>query len=544
MSLDPFILEPLDVWPHHRVLRVAPEVRLDGLHQPGHQPVAYHTPIQVPHHWKELTKADLDRDVALEIVEPVPQGEPTIWSSRMVVVSKKSGKPRRTVDLQALNQATLRETHHTPSPYEQVNMVPPRTLRTVLDAWNGYHGLVLHEEDRYATTFITEWGRYRYRRAPQGFHAAGDAYTRRVDVVIAHIPRKTMILDDTILWVEDLESAFFHTFDFLAHCAAKGVTFNAEKFVFARAEVEFAGFKLHPEGYGPSDDLLDAIRNFPAPTDITGVRSWFGLVNQVSYAYATAADMAPFRELLKRDSPFYWDDQVNTLFLRARQHIADMVADGVQSFDKRLPTALTTDWSMTGLGFTLMQKHCRCPASDSRSPYCCREGWRTVLAGSRFTSPLEAGFAPIEGEALAVSFALEKCKMFVLGCPDLTVVVDHQPLVRVLGDKQLADITNPRLMNLKEKVMRFSFKIRYLPGSMNKGADACSRYPVAPPPAGDTVYVAAMEPQVAEQVVVTWDQVRRASRTCATTRRLVEAIKADFRGYTEDPMMRPYIKGL
>ena len=63
-------------------------------------PKAFHCPIPVPHHWKSKVKNDLDRDVRLGIIEPVPPGTPTLWCSKMVVVAKKDGSPRRTVDLQ------------------------------------------------------------------------------------------------------------------------------------------------------------------------------------------------------------------------------------------------------------------------------------------------------------------------------------------------------------------------------------------------------------------------------------------------------------
>ena len=43
----------------------------------GVTPTAVHTPIPVPHHWKKRVKQDLDRDVALGIIEPVPIGTPT-----------------------------------------------------------------------------------------------------------------------------------------------------------------------------------------------------------------------------------------------------------------------------------------------------------------------------------------------------------------------------------------------------------------------------------------------------------------------------------
>ena len=167
--------------------------------RPDAQGKVFHTPIPVPHHWKSAVKSDLDRDVQLGTIEPVPQGVPTKWCARMVVVPKKDGTPRRTVDLQHLNIATYRETHHVASPFDQASVIPPHTKKTILDAWNGYHSLPLDNQSKDATTFITEWGRYRYRRAPQGFHATGDTYNRRFDDITMDFPRKTKIVDDSLL---------------------------------------------------------------------------------------------------------------------------------------------------------------------------------------------------------------------------------------------------------------------------------------------------------------------------------------------------------
>ena len=93
-------------------------------------PVAHHTPIPVPVHWQEAVKAGLDRDVELGVIEPVPVGTPVTWCSRMVIASKKSGEPRRTVDFQALNRNAVRETHHIPSPSHLARSVPPNTCKT------------------------------------------------------------------------------------------------------------------------------------------------------------------------------------------------------------------------------------------------------------------------------------------------------------------------------------------------------------------------------------------------------------------------------
>ncbi|MCP3869657.1 MAG: hypothetical protein GY703_16510 [Gammaproteobacteria bacterium] len=202
----------------HQTLPVMTGRPLHVHFKPDAQPKAHHAPIPVPHHWKDEVKQQLDADVRLGTIERVPQGTPTIWCSRMVVVRKKDGSPRRTVDLQTLNAATYRETHHTPSPFKQASTVPPNTKKTVLDAWNGYHALPLSPSTRDCTTFITEWGRYRYLRTPQGFHAAGDAYTRAYDDITIDIPRKAKVIDDSVLWDNNTEEAFLHTVQYIDLC--------------------------------------------------------------------------------------------------------------------------------------------------------------------------------------------------------------------------------------------------------------------------------------------------------------------------------------
>ena len=54
-------------------------------------------------------------------------------------------------------------------------------------------------------------------------------------------------------------------------------------------------------------------------------------------------------------------------------------------------------------------------------------------------------------------WSLFKAKYFVIVCENLIVVVDHKPLLGILGDKSLDDIDNTRLENLKEKTLRYKF---------------------------------------------------------------------------------------
>ena len=436
-------------------------------------PRARHCPIPVPFHLKQSVKNALDEDVSRGIIKPVPLGTPTEWCSTMVVTSKKDGRPRRTVDYQHLNDQCLRETHHQQSPFNLAMQVPSGSYKTVLDAVDGYHSVLLDEESQPLTTFITEWGRFMYTRMPQGFIAAGDAYTSRYDEIIAEVPRKVKIVDDVLLHDVEIKQAFYHTFDFLSLAHKNGVVLNISKFQFCEMEVDFAGLRITSKGVAPSKSMLSAIAEFPEPSNLTDARSWFGLVNQVAWAYSLGPVMQPFRELIKSKAEFQWNATLQKAFIESKNIIIQLVREGVSTFDINRVTCLAPDWSKQGMGFLLLQKYCSCPLT--KAPVCCADGWHLVFAGSRFCTDAESRYAPIEGEASAIAWALNKCRMYVMGSPNLLVVTDHAPLLGIFGNRDLGKIANPRLLKLKEKTLLFRFNIQHCPGKWHRGSDAVSR---------------------------------------------------------------------
>ena len=84
---------------------------------------------------------------------------------------------------------------------------------------------------------------------------------------------------------------------------------------------------------------------------------------------------------------------------------------------------------------------------------------------------------------------MEKAKHFILGCPTLYVEIDHKPLLGLLGDRHLEDLPNPRLQNLKEKTLRYSYNLVHVPGSKHSVPDAASRHPTG---AGDHMKLASL----------------------------------------------------
>lgn len=75
-------------------------------------PFACHTPTSVPKHWEEEVRAQIDENVRRHVLT----GKATEYRARMMVLTKKSGQPLRTVDFQRLKAACICETNHTPLP--------------------------------------------------------------------------------------------------------------------------------------------------------------------------------------------------------------------------------------------------------------------------------------------------------------------------------------------------------------------------------------------------------------------------------------------
>ena len=526
---------------------------------PDAKPLAVHKPALVPIHYQEQVFKDLVRDIRLQVLEKVGTNIPTKWCSRMVIAAKADGKPRRTVDFQHLNRHSVRQTHHVQTPFHLADRVPQNTFKTVTDAWNGYHSVPIHPEDRDPTTFITPWGRYRYRVAPQGFLASGDVYNQKFDAIIAEFPNKVKCVDDTLMWSSSIQDAFFQLCKWCDLTYRGGITLNPRKTQFAEETVDFAGLTVTPTNVRPCSKFIDSIKNFPTPKDISGARAWFGLVNQGSYAFAMAKQMQPFRHLLKPSVKFTWTEELDSIFQQSKDVIINQMKEGVRLFDMSRPTSLCTDWSVDGIGFVLKQKYCDCTPTI---PTCCSNGWKLCLVGSRFTTPAESRYSPIEGEALAVVYGLHQTRYYILGCNDLVVATDHKPLIKILNDKPLTEITNRRLLNLKEKTLPYSFTIIHVPGRKNTGPDAASRYPTQE---GEPIELPCESQDVsdfcdtADDVsltsaacstlhsvtdMVTWNMVREATASDPILQKLMITSQEGFPSQARDlaPDLRPYFR--
>ena len=148
-----------------------------------------------------------------------------------------------------------------------------------------------------------------------------------------------------MLWADNIKESFLQAASWLDICGRNGIVLNPEKFVFAQHTVDFIGFTITHNSVKPFSKYLSAITDFPTPRNVTDVRSWFGLVKQISYTFSAAEIMEPFRKLLKSDIKFEWNESLEKAFQESKKVIRKQIEHGVRIFDKNRPTALATDWS-------------------------------------------------------------------------------------------------------------------------------------------------------------------------------------------------------
>ena len=139
---------------------------------PHQIPYCCKKPTLDPLNFRAHMKTDIEAGVMKGILESVPAGEHDTWCSRLVVQEKKNGKARRTVDLSYLSKHGLDESHYTRSAPMIAKSIPGILYKSTIDCVDGYHGIPLAEEDRHKTT---ECGKFRYKRASQGYLSSGDS---------------------------------------------------------------------------------------------------------------------------------------------------------------------------------------------------------------------------------------------------------------------------------------------------------------------------------------------------------------------------------
>ena len=253
-------------------------------------------------------QAELHLLESQHIITPVT--EATTWCAPIVVTPKKnSEKIQMCVDLSHLNHFVIHERYQSPTRAEAVANIAASEAKifTVLDALKGYHKCPLDQVNQLLTTFITPFGRYKHLRAPYGILFFSEHYNHRMAEAFRGLSGFRRIVDDFVIYGSNAGEHEHHVQKFLQRCADFNISLTIEKCQFFKQQVTFAGFQLSARGYQVDPSITAAITNYPTPTNRSELRSFLGLVNQLSSSTNTLATLLdPIRPSLSTKNEFLW----------------------------------------------------------------------------------------------------------------------------------------------------------------------------------------------------------------------------------------------
>ncbi|KAL5517465.1 hypothetical protein EMCRGX_G003010 [Ephydatia muelleri] len=271
-------------------------------------------------------------------------------------------------------------------------------------------------------------------------------------------------MDDVLVFGSNQQEHDFRLHAVLKAIKAAGVTLNSEKCSFSVDKLKFLGHVISRDGVSADPDKTKAILQMKPPTNITELRRFMGMVNQLGKFSPNVAQISqPLRELLSTKSAWVWGTSQDHAFSSVKTELTRPTV--LALYNPMAETLVSADASSNGLGAVLLQKF--------------EAEWRPVVFASRSMSETETRYAQIEKEALAITWACDKFSIYILG-RQFTVETDHKPLVPLLSSKQL-DSLPPRILRFRLRLMRYHFNIKRVPGKLMYTADTLSRAPTSVP---------------------------------------------------------------
>ena len=124
------------------------------------------------------------------------------------------------------------------------------------------------------------------------------------------------------------------------------------KCAYLLPSVDYLGHTISEEGLRTSDSKVEAIVRAPAPTTVTELRSFLGLVNYYGkFLPNLATTLTPLYSLLQKQSKWSWGDRQ----VRAYKEVKTLLKSSrvLVHFNDQLPLILSCDASPYGVGAVL-----------------------------------------------------------------------------------------------------------------------------------------------------------------------------------------------
>uniref|UniRef100_A0A1I7W8B2 RNA-directed DNA polymerase n=1 Tax=Heterorhabditis bacteriophora TaxID=37862 RepID=A0A1I7W8B2_HETBA len=402
-------------------------------------------------------------EVERQVKELVKQGviEPSIstFTSPIVLVKKKDNTFRFTTDFRALNSVKVKQTYLIPNITDIVDLAAGSQYLSNFDLIMGFFQIPLRRKDRHLTAFTTTTGTWQYKRMPMGLCGAPHTFQSAVRLLQQKVKCKLFVyLDDLLLTSNSAEQNLNDIEELLQAVTQLGLKMKLKKCRFGCKEVTFLGLIIGRDGVKPNPEKIKAIKDFPAPKNITALRDFIGMTNYFRRFIKNYAKIAsPLYDLTKKETEFNWSRKQEEAFTHLKRMLCE--APVLSGPIPKRPFIIESDASTIAIGAILLQS-----TSDEEPEH-------PIAFASRKLVKAERNYPPIEIEALALTFAVHQFRTYILGTPVLAIV-DHRPLTSLMKRKDLIG----RLAKFQVVLAEYDIGIEYRPGKENNVCDALSRY--------------------------------------------------------------------
>lgn len=380
----------------------------------------------------------------------------------VLFVPKKTGELRLCVDYRPLNTVTIKDRHPLPLIGEIQDRIRGAKWFTKLDIRDAYHQIRIAEGEEWKTAFRTKYGHYEYTVMPFGLTNAPASFQRYINEVLGELLDTFVIayLDDILIFSENKTQHEDHVKRVLRKLQQAQLRAKLSKCEFHVQETDFLGHWISTEGIQTDKNKVQAIRDWPTPTNVKELQQFTGLINYYRrFIDGYAKTMTPLFELLKKSEDFTWETRQQEAFEEVKKRITD--APILVQHDPRKETTIETDASDYAIGMRMTQQ-----GDDGKT--------RPVAFHSRKLVQAELNYDIHDKEMLAIVTAFKVWRVYLEGAQQTIIVkTDHKNLTYFTTTKELTR----RQARWAETLSQYDFRIIHCKGNENGQADALSRRP-------------------------------------------------------------------
>lgn len=462
--------------------------------------------------WREEARRRVKRWLEADIIEKLTKDMPFEHCSAMLAVPKGVNDFRLVVDLRNPNKAVIREPHKMPTLDFITAQLNGAIRFSTVDLEQAYLQVELDESSRHITNFYDGENYYRFKRMPFGLCNAPDIFQRIMEEMLTGCKGVVIYLDDLLMFGKTQQEHDKNLRRVLRRLKRFNVKLNDKKCTLNQSECTFLGFRFNSSGYSVTDDRIKAIRNFRKPETLAEIRSFLGLMNFVDKFVLLRADKTYLMQSMLREKVFEWSVEVDNEFEFMKNEALKAIRN-LGFFDANDRIELIVDASPVGLGAVLVQ-------------YDSNDKPRIIACASKALSGPESRYAQTQREALAVVWATERFRFYLMG-RSFTILTDGEANEFIFNtEHRLGRRAVSRAEAWALRLLPYTFTIRRVKGSENI-ADVFSRLISASQvddPFPDAVEDHIMLTTVEDSLTLTWDEIVAHSANDATLMEVKESL--------------------